>query len=68
MHVIWIHPHDFPDVAVEIIEAAAIHEAVIGGFLCLGRPRFQGGIDHDINTGFAVQAKAVCKEVVAWGS
>src|SRR5690242_9799941 len=55
-----VHPHDFPVVAVGILEAAAIHEAVVLGRIAIGvaacgRDFGQRGVDS--STAVAAQAQ-----------
>ncbi len=47
--VLGIHPDDFPDVAVGILEAAAVHEAVILRRVTFGTAGLERLVDEGVD-------------------
>src|SRR5688500_15802352 len=52
-----VHPHDLPEVTVEVLETAAVHEAVVLGGLGRGAAGVDRLVVHAVNTDAAVGGK-----------
>ncbi len=58
LNVAWVHPDDFPDMTIQIIEATAIHKPVIHRLPSFRRARPQCRVDDAVDLILAVHGQA----------